>query len=134
MTGAPYVALEGVVAPWEISLSDRAGCVVAVIGASGSGAGALGIDLEVVEPRSEGFVTDFLTRAEQDWVRGPGCGRPRARSGRGREPGAVGKGGGAQGAAPGASRGHPLGGDHRGSDLLDDGGHGSPQPGTAARS
>lgn len=76
MTGAPYVALEGVVAPWEISLSDRAGCAVAVIGASGSGAGALGIDLEVVEPRSEGFVTDFLTRAEQDWVRGPAAADP----------------------------------------------------------
>ena len=76
MTGAPYVALEGDVAPWEISLSDRAGCAVAVIGASGSGAGALGIDLEVVEPRSEGFVTDFLTRAEQDWVRGPAAADP----------------------------------------------------------
>jgi 4'-phosphopantetheinyl transferase len=77
MTGAPYVALEGVVAPWEISLSDRAGCAVAVIGASGSGAGALGIDLEIVEPRSEGFVTDFLTPAEQDWVRGPAAADPR---------------------------------------------------------
>jgi len=77
MTGAPYIALEGEVAPWEISLSDRAGCAVAVIGASGSGAGALGIDLEVVEPRSEGFVTDFLTPAEQDWVRGPAAADPR---------------------------------------------------------
>ena len=76
VTGAPYVAIEGVVAPWEISLSDRAGCAVAVIGASGSGAGALGIDLEVVEPRSEGFLTDFLTRAEQDWVRGPAAADP----------------------------------------------------------
>lgn len=76
MTGAPYIALEGLVAPWEITLSDRAGCAVAVIGASGSGARALGIDLEVVEPRSEGFVTDFLTRAEQDWVRGPAAADP----------------------------------------------------------
>jgi len=76
MTGAPYVALEGLVAPWEISLSDRAGCAVAVIGAAGSGAGALGIDVEIVEPRSEGFVTDFLTPAEQDWVRGPAAADP----------------------------------------------------------
>ncbi len=78
MTGAPYVVIEGAMAPWDISLSDRAGCAVAVIGASGAGeAPALGIDLEVVEPRSEGFVTDFLTRAEQDWVRGAAAADPR---------------------------------------------------------
>lgn len=78
MTGAPYVAVEGVVAPWDISLSDRAGCAVAVIGASGQGvAGESGIDLELVEHRSEGFITDFLTRGEQDWVRGPGAADPR---------------------------------------------------------
>jgi 4'-phosphopantetheinyl transferase len=90
MTGAPYVVIDGAVAPWEISLSDRAGCAVALIGASGTEpAGepatgvdtaadtAVGIDLEVVEPRSEGFVTDFLTNAEQDWVRGPAAAHPR---------------------------------------------------------
>ena len=72
MTGAPYVAIEGAETPWEISLSDRAGCAVALIRAGGVDAGAaVGIDLEVVEPRSEGFLTDFLTRAEQDWVSGP---------------------------------------------------------------
>lgn len=72
VTGAPYVSIDGAVAPWEISLSDRAGCAVGVVGAAGSGVvGALGIDLEVVEPRSEGFVTDFFTPDEQDWVRGP---------------------------------------------------------------
>ena len=32
VTGAPYVVIEGAAAPWEISLSDRAGCAVAVIG------------------------------------------------------------------------------------------------------
>lgn len=75
MTGAPYVSIDEAEAPWEISLSDRAGCAVAVIGAGGSDAvGTLGIDLEVVEPRSEAFVDDFLTRAEQDWVRGPAAG------------------------------------------------------------
>jgi len=77
VSGAPYVAIGGGVAPWDISLSDRAGCAVAVIGASDAGvAAALGIDLEVVEPRSEGFVTDFLTQAEQDWVRGPAAADP----------------------------------------------------------
>ena len=78
MTGAPYIVIEGALAPWDISLSDRAGCAVAVIGGAAAGeAPALGIDLEVVEPRSEGFVTDFLTPAEQDWVRGPAAEDPR---------------------------------------------------------
>ena len=78
VTGAPYVVIEGAVAPWEISLSDRAGCAVAMIGAvDGRSRGALGIDLELVERRSEGFVTDFLTRAEQEWVRGEAARDPR---------------------------------------------------------
>lgn len=77
-SGAPFVAIDGAVAPWDISLSDRAGCAVAVIGASGSGAAASsGVDLEIVEPRSDGFVTDFLTRAEGEWVRGPAAADPR---------------------------------------------------------
>ena len=71
VTGAPFVVIEGSAAPWEISLSDRAGCAVALIGAAGTAGGALGIDLEVVEERSDGFVTDFLTRTEQEWVTGP---------------------------------------------------------------
>ena len=69
VTGAPYVAIDGTPAPWEISLSDRAGSAVAVIGAHGS-RGALGVDIEIVEPRSLGFVSDFLTPAEQGWVAG----------------------------------------------------------------
>ncbi len=69
VTGAPYVSIGGAPASLEISLSDRAGCAVAVLGAAGSGS-ALGVDLEVVESRSQGFVTDFLTRAEQEWVTG----------------------------------------------------------------
>lgn len=77
-SGAPYIAIDGREAPWEVSLSDRAGVAIAVIGAPGAGdRGALGIDLELVEPRSEGFVTDFLTPAEQDWVRGPAAADPR---------------------------------------------------------
>ena len=44
MTGAPYIVIEGALAPWDISLSDRAGCAVAVIGgaAAGRGPGDLG--------------------------------------------------------------------------------------------
>ena len=30
--------------------------------------GRLGCDLEIVEPRSAGFVADFLTSSERDWV------------------------------------------------------------------
>ena len=37
-------------------------------------AGTLGIDLEIVEPRSHGFVSDFLTPAEQEYVAGRGRG------------------------------------------------------------
>lgn len=81
VTGAPYVRLDGAVVPWEISLSDRAGCAVAVLGPVVEGddpgaGGALGIDLEVVEPRSEGFVSDFLTPIEQEFVRGRGTDDP----------------------------------------------------------
>ena len=77
VTGAPFVSIDGAETGWEISLTDRAGCAVAVIGpvaagrASGSTGGALGVDLEVVEPRTVGFVTDFLTVSEQGWVTGP---------------------------------------------------------------
>lgn len=68
--GAPYVEVDAVAAGVDISLTDRAGAAVALIGAEGSMAsGTLGVDLEVVEPRSEGFVTDYLTPREQAWVR-----------------------------------------------------------------
>ena len=68
-TGAPYVSIDGAETRWEISLSDRAGCAVAVIGdAGGNPVLPLGVDVEIVEPRSHGFVTDFLTPAEQEWV------------------------------------------------------------------
>lgn len=83
VTGAPYVVIDGSVAAWEVTLSDRAGCAVAVVGAAGptpggpTTNGTIGVDLEVVEPRTEGFVTDFLTPAEQAWVRGPAVSDPR---------------------------------------------------------
>jgi len=67
-SGAPYVEIDGRPAGADVSLTDRAGCAVGLVGAAG--VGTLGVDLELVEPRSEGFVTDFLTRAEVDYVRG----------------------------------------------------------------
>jgi 4'-phosphopantetheinyl transferase len=68
-SGAPYVTVDALHADVDISLSDRAGWAVCLIGPAGSTtAGTLGIDLELVEPRTAGFVTDFFTSAEQAWV------------------------------------------------------------------
>ena len=59
-SGAPYVHLDGRPAAVDVSLSDRAGWAVCLVGPPGSAeSGTLGIDLEVVEPRSDEFVTDF---------------------------------------------------------------------------
>ncbi|HPK65386.1 MAG TPA: 4'-phosphopantetheinyl transferase superfamily protein [Thermoanaerobaculia bacterium] len=63
--GAPAPKLGGRPAPRAISMSDRADQAVCLVGPPEL---ALGIDLELVEPRSAGFVTDFLTAAEQQRV------------------------------------------------------------------
>jgi 4'-phosphopantetheinyl transferase len=62
MTGAPYVEVDGRTLGLDISLTDRAGWAVCLVGPD---LGAVGVDLEIVEPRSAGFVRDFLTPAEQ---------------------------------------------------------------------
>jgi 4'-phosphopantetheinyl transferase len=62
MTGAPYVEVDGRALGLDISLTDRAGWAVCLVGPD---LGAVGVDLEIVEPRSDGFVSDFLTPAEQ---------------------------------------------------------------------
>ena len=64
-TGAPYVLLDGAPCGLEVSISDRAGWAVCLVSTD---ADAVGCDLELVEPRSPGFVRDFLTEAEQDYV------------------------------------------------------------------
>jgi 4'-phosphopantetheinyl transferase len=66
-SGAPYVHLDGQAAHVEVSMSDRAGWAVCLV-APADGSGTLGIDLEVVEPRSTGFVSDFFTTAESEHV------------------------------------------------------------------
>lgn len=72
-SGAPYVVLDGAVLDLEVSLTDRAGHAVALIRPSGSQArGPVGIDLELVEERTNGFVEDFLTAGEAAWVRARG--------------------------------------------------------------
>lgn len=64
--GAPFVRVDGAVAAIDVSLSDRAGWAVCLVGLPATADGPLGVDLELVEPRSEGFVADFFTAAEQD--------------------------------------------------------------------
>lgn len=63
--GAPGVRIDGRPAPVALSLSHRAGRALAVVGDAGS---SLGCDLELVEPRSEAFVGDWLAPAERRYV------------------------------------------------------------------
>ncbi len=66
-SGAPWVAVDGSPAPIEISLTDRAGWAVCVVGRPET-TEPIGVDLELVEPRSAGFVSDFFTERERRWV------------------------------------------------------------------
>jgi 4'-phosphopantetheinyl transferase len=63
--GAPAPRLDGGLAPVSVSMTDRADWAVCIVGPPRLG---LGCDLELVEPRSAGFVADYLTPAEQDCV------------------------------------------------------------------
>lgn len=63
--GAPLPVVDGRPADAHVTMSDRADQAVCVVGPPGI---ALGCDLELVEPRSEAFVSDFLTPAEQRLV------------------------------------------------------------------
>jgi 4'-phosphopantetheinyl transferase len=64
-SGAPVACLDGDPVDLQISLTDRAGWAVCLVGA---GSGRLGCDLELVEPRSDAFVRDYLTAAERRYV------------------------------------------------------------------
>lgn len=64
-SGAPFVELDGRPFDHDVSLSDRAGWAVCLVGRA---LGRVGCDLEIVEPRSAGFVADFLTASEQEYV------------------------------------------------------------------
>jgi 4'-phosphopantetheinyl transferase len=64
-SGAPYVCVDGVPIEVGVSISDRAGWAVCVTSPVSS---PIGCDLELVEPRSPGFVDDFLTTTEQRLV------------------------------------------------------------------
>ena len=61
-SGAPEVFLANQPAEVTISLSHRDGIAICAIAGSGV---ALGCDLEIVEPRSDAFVSDYFTPEEQ---------------------------------------------------------------------
>ena len=65
VSGAPEAYIDGRPLGLAISLTDRAGWAVCLIGQD---PGRVGCDLELVEPRSPGFVRDYLTDDEQRFV------------------------------------------------------------------
>jgi 4'-phosphopantetheinyl transferase len=70
--GAPEVRLDGEAAPVAVSISHRAQRALAVVGHSGT---SLGCDLELIEPRSRAFVSDWLAPAEVALVKRAGARR-----------------------------------------------------------
>jgi 4'-phosphopantetheinyl transferase len=63
--GAPDPRIDGDPAPLSISMTDRAGWAVCLLGPAGR---SLGCDLELIEPRTELFIRDYLTAREADTV------------------------------------------------------------------
>jgi len=74
-SGAPEVFFANQPAPVTISLSHRDGAAICAVALSSA---ALGCDLEMIEPRSDAFVTDYFTPEEQTLVaRAPAADRSR---------------------------------------------------------
>jgi len=67
--GAPRLYIDGQPANRGVSLSDRAGGAVCLVA---DRAVAVGCDVEIVEPRSDLFVRDYLTESEQRLADGAG--------------------------------------------------------------
>jgi 4'-phosphopantetheinyl transferase len=63
--GAPYALVCDASYDATVTLSDRAGWAVGAVSQPGVD---IGVDLELIEPRSERFVADYLTAAEQEAV------------------------------------------------------------------
>ena len=76
ISGAPYLEVDGRRAAIDVSLSDRAGWAVCLVGTPGS-LRPLGVDLELVESRSEAFVDDYFTADESAYVRSLAAGEAR---------------------------------------------------------
>ena len=68
--GAPEAWIDGTPVGVSLSLSHRAGRALAVVSQA---AGAIGCDLEVIEPRSRAFVLEWLAPAEQKRVAAAGA-------------------------------------------------------------
>jgi 4'-phosphopantetheinyl transferase len=64
-SGAPRLYIDGRPADRGVSLTDRAGCAICLMA---DRTVAIGCDVEIVEPRSDAFVRDYLTQAEQRLV------------------------------------------------------------------
>ena len=64
-SGAPEVSFVNQPAVAAISLSHRCGIAVCAVASYG---GALGCDLETIEPRSEAFIADYFTGEEQAMI------------------------------------------------------------------
>jgi 4'-phosphopantetheinyl transferase len=73
-TGSPAVFIGAERAPVSVSMTDRADWAVCVVGPAGLG---VGCDLELVEARTDAFVHDWFTPAEQTLVRAAGPGDER---------------------------------------------------------
>jgi 4'-phosphopantetheinyl transferase len=65
-TGAPAARLGGRAIDVAISLTDRAGWAVCVVGPRAGG--RIGCDLELVEPRTAAFIRDYFTADERRFV------------------------------------------------------------------
>jgi 4'-phosphopantetheinyl transferase len=65
-SGAPEVSIDDAPGNVSISLSHRGGIAACAVGEPGI---MLGCDVEVVEPRSDAFVTDYFTAEEQAMIR-----------------------------------------------------------------
>ena len=73
--GAPAVFVGDRPAELYLTMTDRADQAVCLVGPPGT---ALGCDLELVEPRSDGFVGDYFTESEQRLVAAADAGDGRA--------------------------------------------------------
>ena len=73
--GAPLLYVDGQPAARGVSLTDRAGCAVCLVAARTA---AVGCDIELVEPRSEAFVRDYMTEPERRLIAAAGPDRDRA--------------------------------------------------------
>jgi 4'-phosphopantetheinyl transferase len=73
-TGAPLAVVGDRHAPISVSMTDRADWAVCVVAPRDIG---VGCDLELVEPRSDGFVRDWFTAAERGVIGAAPPGEPR---------------------------------------------------------